>query len=234
LERDQLIRIIKETILTELKDREGNHPEPQEDDLVPVGVSVRHVHLSQADLDVLYGPGYKLTKRRDLYQPGEFATDEVLALVGPKMRAIENVRVLGPLRGKSQVEVSRTDAIHLGINPPVRRSGDLKGSASLTLVGPRGSLFLKESVICANRHIHMDPVDARRLGLADDDQVKVAVFGEKALIFDNVQVRVKETFKLEMHLDTDDANAAGIKNGDKVRIIRPELEIHFHRLLGSQ
>ncbi len=222
MERDKLIKIVTELVLKELKYNGGMDTKSpdKKDDSIPTGVSVRHVHLCQADLETLYGSGYQLTKRRDLYQPGEFAAEEVVTLVGPKMRALENVRVLGPLRSKSQVEVSRTDAIFLGITPPVRKSGDLAGSSSLTLVGPKGSLILKEGVICANRHIHMSPSDAERYGVKDDDIVRVAVSGEKALTFENVQIRVKDTFKLEMHLDTDDANAAGITFGAKAKIIK--------------
>ena len=186
---------------------------------LPVGVSVRHVHISQGDLEILYGPGHQLTPLRDLYQEGEFAAKEVVALVGPKMRALENVRILGPVRSRTQIEVSRTDAIYLGIDPPVRQSGDLKGSSPITLVGPKGTLVLQEGCIVANRHIHMSPSDAERFGLEDNDLVQVEVLGEKGLIFNNVQVRVKDNFRLEMHLDTDDANASGITTGALARIL---------------
>jgi putative phosphotransacetylase len=186
---------------------------------VPVGVSVRHIHISAADLEVLYGPGHQLTPLRDLYQEGEFAAREVVALVGPKMRALENVRILGPVRNRTQVEVSRTDAVFLGIDPPVRPSGDLKGSCPITLVGPKGTLVLPEGAIVANRHVHMNPTDAQRFGVEDNDLVQVEVLGEKGLIFNNVQVRVKDSFRLELHLDTDDANASGITTGARARIL---------------
>lgn len=187
--------------------------------VLPVGVSVRHVHVSAEDLEVLYGPGYRLTPLRDLYQEGEFAAKEVVALVGPRMRALENVRILGPMRSRTQVEVSRTDAVYLGINPPVRASGDLIGSSPITLVGPKGTLILPEGAIIANRHIHMGLDDAQHFGVTDNQLVQVEVLGDKGLVFNNVQVRVKESFRLEMHLDTDDANASGITTGAKARLL---------------
>ena len=187
--------------------------------VLPVGVSVRHVHVSAEDLEVLYGPGYRLTPLRDLYQEGEFAAKEVVALVGPRMRALENVRILGPMRSRTQVEVSRTDAVYLGINPPVRASGDLIGSSPITLVGPKGTLILPEGAIIANRHIHMGLDDAQHFGVTDNQLVQVEVLGDKGLVFNNVQVRVKESFRLEMHLDTDDANASGITTGAEARLL---------------
>lgn len=217
MNEQQLIELITQEVLKELGAKSAANPFEQP---IPVGVSVRHVHLCQADLDILYGPGYKLNKLRDLYQVGEFAAREVLTLVGPGMTSIEHVRILGPLRGRTQVEVSRTDAIILGINPPVRQSGDTKDSSPITLVGPAGVLTLKEGAICANRHVHMSVEDAKGFGLKDNDTVKVRVSGDKALAFEGVQIRVKDTFKLEMHLDTDDANAAGINYGGKAFIVK--------------
>lgn len=214
---EQLIELITREVLKELGAKSAANPFEQP---ILVGVSVRHIHLCQADLDILYGPGYKLNKLRDLYQTGEFAAREVLTLIGPGMTPIEHVRILGPLRNHTQVEVSRTDAIVLGIDPPVRQSGDIKGSSPITLVGPAGVLTLKEGAICANRHIHMSLQDAKGFGVKDNDTVKVRVSGEKALTFESVQVRVKDTFKLEMHLDTDDANAAGINYGGKAFIVK--------------
>lgn len=190
------------------------------DNGIPVGVSVRHVHITQEHLEKLYGPGYKLTKKTDLTQPGEFAANEVVTVVGPKLRSIPNVRILGPVRSRTQVELAKTDGITLGLNPPVRKSGDLAGSESVTLVGPEGSLTLKEGAIRANRHIHMGPEDARKFDVKDDDIVSVEVSGDKSLVFNNVQVRVHEGWILEMHLDTDDANAADINCGTSVKLIK--------------
>ena len=215
MDEKRLIEEITRRVLANLQ-AGGSSQDPNQ---VPVGVSVRHIHISAADLEVLYGPGHQLTPMRDLYQEGEFAAKEVVALVGPKMRILENVRILGPVRNRTQVEISRTDAIYLGLNPPVRPSGDLKGSSPITLVGPKGTLVLPEGCIVANRHVHMSPSDAQRFGLQDNDLIQVEVLGEKSLIFNNVQVRVKDNFRLEMHLDTDDANASGITTGAAARIL---------------
>lgn len=185
---------------------------------IPVGVSVRHCHVTQEHLEVLYGPGHQLTVLRDL-QPGEYAAQEVVALVGPKMRTLENVRILGPCRDQTQVELARTDAIVLGLNPPVRRSGHLQGSSPITLVGPNGVLILPEGCIVANRHIHMSLADAGRFSVEDNDIVSVEVSGDKGLVFHQVQVRASDAFVLQMHLDTDDANAAGITCGARARIV---------------
>lgn len=186
---------------------------------IPVGVSVRHVHLCQADLETLFGPGYTLHKLRDLSQPGEFAARETVTVVGPKLQAISRVRVLGPLRSRTQVELAQTDGVVLGLNLPVRKSGDLAGSAPITLVGPAGAVYLREGAIRANRHIHMDATTAALLGIKDNDEVQVRVRGEKPTVFGAVQVRVSEKFITEMHIDTDDANAAGLVCGDMVELV---------------
>lgn len=189
--------------------------------LVPVGVSVRHVHISRGDLDALFGPGYELSKLRDLTEPGEFAAREVVTVVGPKLRSMDNVRILGPLRKQTQVELALTDCILLGIDAPVRRSGDLAGSAPITLVGPNGTLRLTEGAIRANRHIHVPTAWLRHYGLANDQEVQVRVSGDKALLFENVQVRAGDELNLEMHLDTDDSNGAGLRCGSTVKVILP-------------
>lgn len=185
---------------------------------IKIGVSQRHVHLSQEDMEILFGKGYELTKKKTL-MGREFACEEVVTLVGPSLRAIENVRVLGPVRKNTQVEISRTDTFVLKVSPPVRPSGEIKGSASLVLVGPKGSIYLKEGVIIANRHIHLTPSYAERHGIADGDYVDVMVEGEKPTKFYDVQVRVRDDFNVEMHIDTDDANSAALKNGNLVRIV---------------
>jgi len=179
---------------------------------IPIGISSRHVHLSEKDIEILFGQGYRLTPRKEL-QPGQFAAEETVTMVGPK-GIIKKVRILGPVRSITQVEISRTDAFVLGINPPLRDSGVLQGSASLVLVGPAGCLKLNEGVICAARHIHFHTSDAQKLGIRDGDRVKVRIDGERGLVFENVLARVSDQFRLEMHIDTDEANAAGVKNGD--------------------
>ncbi len=187
--------------------------------LVPVGVSARHVHLTQEHVEVLFGEGYHLTKKKEL-MGGQFASNELVTLVGLKLRAIENVRVLGPVRKASQVEISATDAIKLGIKAPVRESGNIAGSAPIALVGPKGALYLKEGCIVAMRHIHMSPEDARQAGVHDGDIVSVKADNERGTVFNQVKIRVSDTFTLEMHIDTDEANAGQIKTGDSVILIK--------------
>ncbi len=189
-------------------------------DTVPVGVSNRHIHLSTEDLETLFGKGYQLTPIKDLSQPGQFACKEQLTIVGPSLRPIEGVRVLGPVRKASQVEISRTDSFTLKVKPPVRESGDIAGSAPITIIGPKGTVTLKEGCIIANRHIHMSDEEGKAFGLNDGDYVTVEVNGERRTTFYDVQVRVNKAFRLEMHIDTDDANAAGIGNGAKVKIVK--------------
>ena len=190
----------------------------QADDLtIPVGISNRHIHLSREDLDTLFGKGYELTPIKDLSQPGQYACKEQLTIIGPSMRPIEGVRVLGPIRKESQVEISVTDSFVLKVKPPVRESGSLKDSAPITIIGPKGIVQLSEGCIIANRHIHMSPDDAARFGVKDGDYIDVdATTGTKRTRWFDVQVRVHKDFRLEMHVDTDDANAVGFKNGSTV------------------
>lgn len=185
---------------------------------IPVGISNRHIHLCREHIDILFGNGYELTPIKDLSQPGQYACKELLTIVGPSLRPIENVRVLGPQRKSSQVEISRTDSFTLKVKPPVRESGNIAGSAPITIIGPKGVVTLNEGCIIANRHIHMSLEDGKKFGVNDGDFVTVDALGERRTRFYDVQVRVDENFRLEMHLDTDDANAAGLKNGSKVQI----------------
>ena len=187
---------------------------------VPVGVSNRHIHLTKEDLETLYGAGYELTPLKDLSQPGQYACKETLTIVGPSMRPIENVRVLGPLRKKSQVEISLTDSFVLKVKPPVRESGNLAGSAPIRIIGPKGVVDLSEGCIIANRHIHMSPAEAAVFNIQDGDTVTVDVEGKRRTRWYDVQVRVHKDFRLEMHVDTDDANSAGIGNGFKVKVVK--------------
>ena len=186
--------------------------------MVPIGVSARHVHLTQEHVEALFGPGYQLTKKKDL-MGGQFASNENVTIVGLKLRAIEKVRVLGPVRSATQVEVSATDAIKLGMNVPVRMSGDIAGSAPIAIVGPKGAIYLKEGCIVAMRHIHMSPKDAQAAGVKNGDIVSVKD-NERGTIFNHVAIRVDDSFTLEMHIDTDEANAAKIATGNTVTIIK--------------
>ena len=210
------VKAIEDIVLKTIKDMNTG-----EDDQIKVGVSQRHVHLSREDLDTLFGKGFELTKMKDL-MGREFASNEFVTLVGPSLKAIEKVRVLGPVRKDTQVEISRTDTFVLKVSPPVRPSGQVEGSEKLVLVGPKGSVYLKQGVIIANRHIHLTPAYANKHNIKDGDYVDVLVEGEnlKATKFFDVQVRVRDDFNVEMHIDTDDANAAGLKNGAKVTILK--------------
>ena len=190
------------------------------DDLaIPVGVSARHAHIRQDHLEQLFGPGYQLNRLRELNQPGEFAAKESVTVVGPKRRLFEQVRILGPVRSITQVELSFTDGIYLGMDLPYRLSGNIHDSAPLILIGPKGVLHLPEGGIRAARHIHMNPLDAGRLGVRNGQKVSVQSMGPMNLIFNEVIVRVGEGLNLEMHIDTDEANAAGLRSGDPVQLI---------------
>ncbi len=187
--------------------------------LVPCNISVRHIHLCREHLDILFGSGSELEPMRDLYQPGQYAAKQALTLVGPRMRCMGEVRVLGPLRPATQVEVSRTDAIYLGIDPPVNPSGNHEGSVGLILVGPVGVVHLEKGVILANRHVHVSTNSAEKWGLTDNQSVKVRVKTHKTTLLEDCQVRVHKAHLDEMHLDTDDGNACGLRGGEMVEII---------------
>lgn len=186
---------------------------------VPVGVSNRHVHLSLPDLEALFGSGYQLKVRNPLRQPGQYAAEETLLVAGPR-GSFDRVRILGPVRKTTQVEVSASDCYRLGVEPVVRESGDLEGTPGAVLVGPRGSVPLNQGVVVAKRHVHMHSSEAAALGLKDGQGVSVAVPGrDRRLLFLDVVLRARDDFALEYHVDTDEANAAGLKNGDEVRLI---------------
>jgi putative phosphotransacetylase len=177
---------------------------------IPLGISNRHIHLREESFKVLFGVDAKPQIYRYLYQPGEFALTQCCIVVGPKMRPLHDVRILGPFRKYDQVEVSFTDSIALGVNPPVRDSGDLQGAAAVTLIGPAGSLALREGAIIANRHLHMTTKDSALFGVGPGDLVKIRLPGVKSALYENVLVRTNDAWKLQLHLDTDDANAAHV------------------------
>lgn len=186
---------------------------------IPVGVSNRHVHLSQADMDTLFGEGYQMTRIKDLSQPGQYACKETVTICGPK-GAIEKVRILGPIRSKTQVEVLAGDSFKLGIVLQVKLSGDLYGTPGITLIGPKGSVQASESVIVAQRHIHMTPEDALHFGVHDGQIVSIQVNGIRGGIYNNVMVRANDTSALECHIDTEEANAMNINSLSKIKIIK--------------
>lgn len=176
---------------------------------VMVEVSARHVHVNEQDLYTLFGEGYELHPKKDLSQPGQYASDERVTLVGPK-RELPNVSILGPTRGATQVEISMTDGFSIGVRAPVRESGDIEGSAPIKIRGPKGEVYLKQGCIVAKRHVHLDPMTAERFGIANGQIVKVACGSEgRRVIFDDVVARVNENFAAAVHLDTDENNAAG-------------------------
>jgi putative phosphotransacetylase len=204
MDKEKLVQIVAHIVREKLAENKELY--------VPIGVSARHLHLTKEHLEILFGKGYELKKKKEL-MGGQYAAEECVTILGSKLSSIEKVRILGPLRSKTQVELSKTDAIKLGINAPARESGSIKGSAPITIVGPKGAVALEEGCIIAKRHIHMSPQDAKNFGVQDNQKVSVRVKGDRGGIFENVQVRVDETYTLEMHIDTDEANAFEVKCG---------------------
>lgn len=211
----KLVDMITETIYKEIKPKEKS-PHLFS---IPAEISNHHVHLTRDSLDILYGKNYELTKLRDLSQPGEFASNERVSVVGANMKVIEKVRILGPLREYTQAELSITDGYFLGLDLPTRISGNIKDSPSIIFIGPKGVLTLSEGAIRAARHIHMTPKDTECFQVKDGDRVKVEVSGEHGIIYKDVVIRVSQKSKLALHLDTDEANAGNIKGSGLARIL---------------
>jgi acetate kinase len=186
---------------------------------VPVAISARHVHLRQETLERLFGAGYQLRVHASLLQPGQYAAEETVTLIGPRGR-MSSVRIVGPTRAEDQVELSRTDAITLGVDAPVRESGDLTDTPGIVIAGPEGKVTIARGVICALRHIHMSTADAAALGLQDQDRASVKVLtNNRKLTFGDIVVRVSPMYRLELHLDSDEGNAAGLHAGDDTLLI---------------
>jgi acetate kinase len=188
---------------------------------IPVGVSVRHVHLSRHDTDALFGKDYELTKRRDVTQPGQFVTRETVDLIGPKGE-INSVAIIAPLRKQTQIELARTDAFALGVSPPLRESGKLDNTPGITLRGPAGTIAISSGVILAHRHVHMNPEQAKDYGVTDKSMIRVRVEGDREMTMGDVIVRVNPEYDLDMHIDTDEANAAGLNNNSVVAFDGPQ------------
>ena len=206
ISRNEVEQIVRSVVAQRLGGN-GRGPAP----LLAVHASARHMHVSRQDLDVLFGPGYELVVDRPLYQPGNYAAKEMVTLVGPKSRLISNLRILGPIRDRSQIELAFTDVISLGIeNVPIRISGDIDGSPGAFVMGPKGMVELKEGVIRAAIHVHMNPAEAAYYGVKHKDVMKLRVGGEAGLTFNRVHVRVDPTVRLNVHMDTDEANACGL------------------------
>lgn len=205
--QEDLIKLISQKVMEKLR--------TVEDLYIPVGVSNKHIHLSKEHLEILFGPDYRLTEKKALGQPGQYAAEETVTVRGPKGE-FKNVRILGPVRPKTQLEISKTDSFKLGVKSPIKESGDLTGSPGLELIGPKGKVKLEEGTIVALRHIHMTPEEARKMEVKDGDFVDVKVYGQRSATMSNVLIRVSDKYSLEMHVDTDEANAMGLKNKDQV------------------
>lgn len=214
---EQLIQSIAQLVMEQLQEI-GLAPSGEPSTHIPVGVSARHLHLTQAHMEVLFGKGYALTKHKDISQPGQYAAKETVTLVGPR-NAIQKVRVLGPCRSYTQVELAPSDARTLGINPPIRESGDLAGTPGIRLIGPAGSLQLEQGCIIAERHIHMTPRDAAAYGVQHGQRLSIKVEGARGGTMEQVAIKVHDNYTLDLHIDTDDSNAYGIQHGQRLELI---------------
>ena len=212
ISQEQLVALVTQAVQAELQKRSRQ---------VPVGISVRHIHLTRADVDKLFGYGYQLTPKKALSQPGQFACEECLDVIGPKGE-LKRVRILGPERSATQIELAQTDCRTIGVNAPVRSSGDTKGTPGVTLRGPLGELTVPEGVIVADRHLHMTPAQATAFGLADGDRVQIRINGLKPGIMGGVLVRASNKCALDFHIDTDDGNAFLLKQGQLVTVLGKE------------
>lgn len=195
--------------------RPGGPPNP-----LVVNVSARHMHVTQADLEILFGPGAKLTKLKDLYQQGEFASEQLVTLVGPRQRIIPNVRILGGIRNATQIELSYTDGIYLGLDLPLRISGDIEGTPGVTVLGPKGALNMTKGVIRAARHVHMSTEDMNYYGVKDGDSMKLKIEGPCGVTFDKLRVRYHPKVILEVHIDTDEGNACDLDSATHMELIK--------------
>ena len=220
--RDQVENLVRSILRQQLGPAAptNGHAEPQRPKLV-ANISARHCHLTQADVDALFGPGYQLTAMKRLYQDTDFAANETVAVVGPRQRMIPGVRILGPCRPFSQVELSFTDSISLGIDVPVRLSGDVEGTPGCLLIGPKGSLVLPKGVIRAERHVHMGPKDAEYYGVKLKDRINMRIEGTCPTVLEGLLVRTHPDWKLEVHIDTDEANCCDLAHATRVTLFKP-------------
>ena len=222
LPREQLERVVRQVVRQQFAQRLQEGQVQLSAAYAPnlvVNVSARHMHITQEDLEKLFGPGAQLSVYRWLYQPGEFAAQQQVTLIGPRRRAIENVRILGPVRQGSQVEISFTDSVALGVEAPCRPSRSIDGTPGCLVLGPAGVIELKQGVIRAERHVHMAPADAEFYGVGNRQYVSLRVTGDCAATFDKVLVRVDERYLLEVHLDTDEGNACNLVNATSVELM---------------
>ncbi len=219
IDRQWIEQIVREIVQNRLGSPSALVPNRVTPELI-VSISARHVHLSQEHVEILFGPGSKLTIMKDLYQDGFYAAEETVMVVGPRKRMLPTVRILGPTRPETQVELAFTDAISLGIDPPVRESGKINDTPGCVLVGPKGVVELKKGVIRAERHVHMSPEDAAFYGVKDKERMGLRVHSTCPTVFENVLVRVGQGIKLEVHLDTDEGNACDLEHATKIELIR--------------
>ena len=220
IDRSVVESVVREVVLQRMGSCPGKETPGQPSRLV-VNVSARHMHASQEDLDTLFGPGHRLKPLRPLHQHGTFAAEETVVLIGPRGRSISNLRILGPLRSASQIELAFTDAISLGIeNLPIRISGDIAGTPGAFVMGPHGVLELKQGLIRAAMHVHMSPSDAQSYGVKHRDVMKLRVGNGQGITFDKVHVRVDPTYRLEVHMDTDEANACALHLAKQVELLK--------------
>jgi len=227
-DRSQIEQMVRSALIARMGASAGASLTPAQPAVVPggapnplmVNVSARHVHLTEQAVEVLFGPGAKLTKLKDLYQEGEFASQQQVNIVGPRNRMIPNVRILGPTRSYNQVELSYTDGVYLGMKLPLKTSGDHDGTPGCVLVGPHGALNMERGLIRALRHVHMSPADAQHYGVADGDMMKLRIDGPCGMVFEQVLVRVHPKVKLEVHIDTDEGNACDLKTATRIELIK--------------
>lgn len=224
LDRSQVEHLVREVLRDQLVGKVGQQFRPTSHNAGPnplmVNVSARHIHVTDEDLETLFGPGAKLTKLKDLYQDGEFASEQTLNIVGPRNRMIPNVRILGPTRSYTQVELAYTDGVFLGIDLPLRISGNHEGTPGCVLVGPAGAVAMPRGVIRAERHVHMHPTDAAHYSVADGQYMKLKIDGPCGVTFDKVKVRVNDKVKLEIHIDTDEGNACDLKSATRMELLQ--------------
>jgi len=215
IDRAAVERVVRDVVRQRLGSlADGVHPE------LHVNISARHMHITQQDLETLFGPGTELTVFRPLYQEGQFASEQTVTIIGPRHRTITNLRILGPCRPENQIELSFTDGIAMGIDLPVRMSGDIEGSPGCIVLGPKGHIEMKQGVIRALRHAHMNPDDAAHYGVKNGDLMKLHVESDCSITLEGIVARVNKAFRLEVHLDTDEGNASNLPNARRVELMR--------------
>ena len=220
VQRTEVERLVREVLQQKLRGPRGGSSAGGPPHPLVVNVSARHMHVTQSDLEILFGSGSKLTKMKDLYQQGEFASEQLVTVVGPRQRMIPNVRILGPVRNYTQVELSFTDGIYLGVDLPLRTSGDHADTPGLSILGPKGAINATRGVIRAERHVHMSTEDMAYYGVRDGDYMKLKIDGPCGVLLDRVKVRYHPKVILEVHIDTDEGNACDLESATKIELLK--------------